>query len=105
MGKAGWVAGRGAQPSWEYSEYMTYILSSPQCGQHSRRAEKLSHLRKPGRGLSTMPKENRHTGPHLAQLVGMALQARPVGVGVRTLWARSTAGWGPKGLENGRHDP
>ena len=99
-------------PSWlgslaiqESCEYMTHILSSPQYGQHSK-AEKLSHLRKPGPGLSRLKGKQTYRPPSCpACRDGFA--DKPVGVGVGTLLGEvlhSRTG-GPKGLENGRHDP
>ena len=71
-------------PSWlgslavqESCEYMTYILTSPQYGQRSK-AEKLSHLRKPGPGLSLVKGKQAHRS-HLAQHVGTTLQASLLG--------------------------
>ena len=99
-------------PSWlgslaiqESCEYMTHILSSPQYGQHSK-AEKLSHLRKPGPGLSRVKGKQAYRPPSCpACRDGFA--DKPVGVGVGTLLGEvlhSRTG-GAKGLENGRHDP
>ena len=105
MGKAGWGRWPGSLAIQESSEYMTYILSSPQYGQHSK-AEKLSHLRKPGPGLSRVKGKQAYRAPS-CPACGDGFAGKPVGVGVRTLLDKvlhSRPG-GPKGLENGRHDP